>query len=260
MKKFLALLFSLFCLSLEVRAADCTKVFLTTPDGVKIAINHYGTSQSEVLILAPGWFMTKDSAPFKQMASIFSKDMDVISMDFRGHGESSGFYTFGTKETSDLKTVVDWAREHYEKVYLIGFSLGGAISLVHCAEYGDIDKLVVVSAPSDFSKIENRVYKKEAWLPTLQKFEAKRWFSVRPDIIMHSKTKPIDIVEQVQAPTLFMAGAKDPTVYPWHTKELYEKAKCPKKYELFSEGKHAEDLFIEEKGRFVDACRKWLKE
>ena len=35
-----------------------------------------------------------------------AKAFDVISLDFRGHGKSSGLYTFTDKEPKDLKTVI----------------------------------------------------------------------------------------------------------------------------------------------------------
>ena len=41
-----------------------------------------------------------------------------------------------------------------------------------------------------------------------------------------NKIKPINIVDKITVQSLFIAGEKDPTVHPWHTKELYNKAKC----------------------------------
>lgn len=235
------------------------EIFLTTSDGIKLALNHYQTEHDKVIILAHGWFMTKDSKAFSEMAEIFSKDFDVISFDFRGHGKSSGFYTFTSRETIDLKTVVDFAKKYYKKIYLAGFSLGGSIALIHCAQNNDIDKVIAVSPPCDFNKIENRMWKKEAFIPTLKKFELNRWLSVRPSIIIRKKIKPIDIVKQIKIPILFIAGKKDPTVYCWHTQKLYENAECEKRFELFENGIHAEDLFLDEPERFVNLCVNWLK-
>src|SRR5574344_1321879 len=77
---------------------------LLTKDGTKIAINLFQTGHDEVLIIAPGWFMCKDSDAFEEMSQDFSKDFDVISMDFRGHCKSSGRFTFTSKEPDDLNT------------------------------------------------------------------------------------------------------------------------------------------------------------
>ena len=103
------------------------------------------------------------------------------------------------------------------------------------------------------------MWKKEAFIPTLKKFELNRWLSVRPSIIIRKKIKPIDIVQQIKIPILFIAGKKDPTVYCWHTQKLYENAECEKRFELFENGIHAEDLFLDEPERFVNLCVNWLK-
>lgn len=236
------------------------ELFLTTEDNVKIAINHHKTGHDEVLIIAHGWFMTKDSGYFKDMANVFSKIFDIISMDFRGHGRSSGFYTFTSKEPIDMKAVVNYAKQHYSKIYLIGFSLGGALALIHSALEKDIDKIITVSAPHSFIKIENHMWKKEAWIHSLRKFEFKRWITVRPSLIIGKKIRPIDIVSKVDVPTLFIAGKKDVTVRAWHTKSLYRVAKCKKKFELFENCCHAEDLFYQERERFINVCCEWLKD
>ena len=234
------------------------EVFLTTPDNTKIAINHHKTGHKSALIIAHGWFMTKDSKYFHDMANVLSEDFDVISMDFRGHGRSSGAYTFTSKEPQDLKTVVDYAKKQYEKVYLIGFSLGGALVLIHSAVEKNVDKIIAVSAPHSFRKIENHMWRKEAWLQTLKKFEFNRLLSIRPCPIIGKKIRPIDIVDKIDVPTLFIAGELDPTVHAWHSECLFDKACCEKKYELFKNCFHAEDLFLQERQKFINTCKNWL--
>lgn len=236
------------------------EVFLKAADGVKIAINHHQTGHDEVLIIAHGWFMTKDSNCFSNMANVFSKDFDIISMDFRGHGRSSGFYTFTSKEPQDLKAVVDYAKQYYKKIYLMGFSLGGALVLIHSALEKDVDKIIAVSAPHSFIKIENHMWKKEAWWHSIKKFELIRWLTVRPSLIIGKKIRPIDIVSKIEVPTLFLAGKQDATVRAWHSLSLYRIAKCKKRFELFEDCCHAEDLFFQERNRFIKACIDWLKE
>lgn len=235
-------------------------IYLKTKDGIRIAINHHEGGCDEVLIIAHGWFMTKDSGYFSDMARVFSSNFDVISMDFRGHGKSSGFYTFTSKEPQDLKVVVDYAKKYYKKIYLLGFSLGGALVLIHSAFEKDVDKVIAVSAPHSFIKIENHMWKKEAWSHSFRKFEFIRWVTVRPSLVIGKKIRPIDIVAKVDVPTLFVAGKQDATVRAWHTKSLYRLAKCKKHFELFEEGCHAEDLFFQERERFIKVCTDWLHE
>ncbi len=234
------------------------EIKLKTKDGIDIAVNHYNKDFDSVIILAPGWFMTKDSKSFLEMSKIFNNQSDILTMDFRGHGRSNGFYTFTSKEVEDISVVIEYAKQRYKKIYLMGFSLGAALVLIAGSKFDCIDKIIAVSAPTCFSKIENKVWKKEAWIPTLQKCELKRWVSIRPSLINREKINPIDIIEKVKCPTLFLAGEKDPTVCSWHTEALYNKAKCPKKYELFENCCHAEDLFLQARERFIKICLDWL--
>ncbi|MBQ9244803.1 alpha/beta hydrolase [bacterium] len=234
------------------------EILLETKDKVKIAVNYYENGFDNVVIISPGWFMTKDSKSFKNIAEIFVKYSDVLVLDYRGHGKSSGFYTFTSREVLDILTVIQYAHKKYKKIYLAGFSLGAALSLIAASKRKYIDKIIVVSAPSDFKTIENHFWQKEAWLPTFQKFEPKRWLSVRPGLINLKKIKPIDIVDKIECPILFLAGAKDPTVCYWHTESLFNKATCKKRYELFLDCCHAEDLYTQAPEKFVNLCTEWL--
>lgn len=234
------------------------KIFLTTKDNVKIAANHYDNGFKNVVIIVPGWFMTKDSKAFCDISADFAKHCDVLTMDCRGHGKSSGFYTFTAKELNDLSAVVDFAKQRYEKIFLAGFSLGGSLVLMHGALNNDVEKIIAISAASDFDKIENQVWHPNAWIPTFKKFELKRWLSIRPSFILHKKIKPLDVVDKITVPTLFIAGGRDITVKPWHTKALYDKALCRKEFNLMEKSIHAEDLFIAEPEKFMDLCINWI--
>lgn len=234
------------------------ETFVYTRDNVKIAVNHYQNGFDTVLIIAPGWFMTKDSKPFRLMSEEFSVYTDVITMDFRGHGKSKGCFTFTSKEMYDLNAVLEFAKKYYKKIFLMGFSLGAATSIITAAENKNIEKLIAVSAPSEFKKIENHWWQKEAWLPTVKKCEPKVWMSIRPGKIYGKKLKPIEEVNKITCPTMFIAGDKDPTVGEWHTKLLYEKAKCQKQFVEFENCCHAEDLYLQKHEKFVKTCIDWL--
>lgn len=233
---------------------------LTTSDGTKIAINEFKTGHKDVLIIAPGWFMCKDSKPFEQMAKDFSKDFDVITMDFRGHCESSGRFTFTSKEYDDLNTVIKYARKRYKKIYVAGFSLGSATAVITEYKYKNADKLILVSPPTDFDEIENQLWKKEAFIPTFKKFELKTWTHIIPGELWLEKLKPIDIINQISpTPILIIAGRKDPTIRLWHAKKLYNTAKEPKDLVIYQDSIHAEDIYLQDKKRFIELCTNWLK-
>ncbi|MCR5260291.1 MAG: alpha/beta hydrolase [Candidatus Gastranaerophilales bacterium] len=234
--------------------------YVRTIDGINIAFTEYKTGHDEVLIIAPGWFMCKSSSPFVEMAIDFSKDFDVIALDFRGHCKSSGKFTFTSREYNDLKAVVDYARKKYKKVYAAGFSLGSATAIIEQYKYNNLDKLILVSPPSDFDKIENAIWKKEAFIPTFKKFEIETWTGIIPGKVWLSKEKPIEIIDKIApTPLLMIAGTKDPTIKVWHTVKLFNTAKDPKKLIIYGDSIHAEDIYLQNRQRFIKTCTEWLK-
>lgn len=236
------------------------EIILKTKDRVKIAADYYTKNCDSVVIIAPGWCMTKNSKAFREISREFFKKYDVLTFDFRGHGKSGGFYTFSAKEENDLSAVVDFAkRKNYKKIFLAGFSLGAAVCAIYAAKH-KTDKIILVSVPYDFSKIENQMYKKEAWFETFKKFELKRFLSIRPSVVIHRKTKPCDVIDKIGTPLLFIAGKKDPTVHFWHCEELFKKARCKKRFVLYENGLHAEDIFLHAGNDFMRTCFCWLEE
>lgn len=236
-------------------------IYLKTKDNINIGVNYYKNNFDEVLIIAPGWCMTKDSDAFVKISEKFSKHFDILAFDFRGHGKSSGFYTFSAKEIKDLDAVVQFAQsQNYKKIYLAGFSLGAAVALIYASQNDNIDKVIAVSAPYEFEKIENHMWKKSAWGETFKKFELSRFLSIRPYPIPLKKIKPSKVIKNLKVPTLFIAGEKDPTVHSWHTEKLYTEAVCAKDYKLYKNGYHAEDLFLHFEEDFTQQCLKWLKD
>lgn len=232
--------------------------YLKTNDGIKLALNHFKRNQENVVIIANGWTMSKDSLFIKRTSKLFTKFFDVISFDFRGHGESSGIYTFTAEESKDLDTVINYAKKQYKNIYLIGFSLGGAISIIHTARYKGVNKLIIVSAPHSFEKIHHFMWVIDFFKNPFKKYEFRRWIKVRPNLIIKEKTRPIDVVGEIDVPTLFIAGDLDTITDFEDTKSLFEKAKCEKKFELFENCYHAEDLIHQEKDKFMDVCYEWF--
>jgi pimeloyl-ACP methyl ester carboxylesterase len=234
---------------------------LNTNNKIQIAINHYHSPKRDsVIIICPGCFICKDAKPFLNMANDFFSHFDVITMNFRGHGKSSGLFTFTAKEHEDLSAVVKYAKEKYSKIGLIGFSLGAATAIIYTATHKDIQSLIAVSAPSDFDKIENHFLKKEAIIPFFEKFELGKTPAIRPGNILQKKPKPIDLIHKISPiPVLFITGSNDPIISPWHTDELYKKAHEPKAILKFQDGIHAEELYLKSRNKFLKECITWFE-
>jgi hypothetical protein len=181
-------------------------------------------------------------------------------MDQRGHGNSEGVFSFSSKEHEDIKAVVEYAKENYTYIYLMGFSLGAASCIIEVATNKNVNGLITVSAPISFENIENRFLYKDALIPGIQKF-GNHTLKMRLGNIFEKKEKPVDVIDKISPiPILLIQGEKDPIIFKHHAETLYKKAKEPKKLMVIKEGLHAEDLYINNPKEFVSLCNSWLKE
>lgn len=129
---------------------------LLDSESLRLAACHIPASKPErpVVVLCHGLGANKQNfLPVAQM--LHGLDFNVVTFDFRGHGDSEGrTITFGIKESRDVKAAFGWARgKHpFSKVYGVGYSMGGAALVRMAAEHGGFDKVVV---DSSFARAEN---------------------------------------------------------------------------------------------------------
>ncbi|MCC7107485.1 MAG: alpha/beta fold hydrolase [Chloroflexi bacterium] len=235
---------------------------LIEPGGIRIAVEVYGRGRcGRAALVCPGFFQSKDTATFRHMCLALSSSsrsgLDVIAMDFRGHGRSSGVFTFSALEDADLEAVIEWARREYPHLAIIGFSLGGAVALNTLARHPRAAQaLVAVSAPSSFAEIEFRFWTPDAIRTGWRGLE--RGAGCRPGNPFLPKVAPIESVVKCGMPKLFVHGTGDPIVGVGHSYRLFAAAPEPRRLEVFEGGGHAEDLFRQEPERFVRLVRSWL--
>lgn len=228
-------------------------------DKIKIALNHFKKDgRDSVLIICHGFAMSKDSKPFIDLSNDFLKSFDIIVMDQRGHGDSEGIFSFSAKEHEDVKAVIEYAKENYTRIYLMGFSLGAASCIIEVAKNKNVNALIAVSTPISFEKIENRFLYKDALIPGIQKFGGHT-LKMRLGNMFEEKEKPLDVIDRISPlPLLLIQGENDPIIFKHHAEKLYKKAKDPKKLVMIEKGLHAEDLYINKPEEFVSLCSSWL--
>jgi pimeloyl-ACP methyl ester carboxylesterase len=210
------------------------------------------------VIICPGFWQSKDTPTFRRMSEALAADHDVLAMDFRGHGRSSGFYTFSAREGTDLEAVLDAAQGEYAWVGLVGFSMGAAISIITARRRREtVHRLVAVSAPSAFEQVEFKWWTPEAMRTGLRGMEPGA--GCRPGNLLLKKERALDHVAALAGvPVLFVHGTRDAIVGVEHSRRLYAVAAEPKRLEIFEGAGHAEDLFRQEPGRFLRIVRGWF--
>ena len=171
----------------KVELLKLTSERITTPDGDFLELDWYRNANSKLVIISHGLEGNSSRAYMLGMAKIFFKNgFDVLTWNFRGCGTEMNnqviFYHSGA--TYDLDFVVKHAEKNYEEIHLIGFSLGGNLTLKYLGEKKSsipkIKKGVAISVPmhlasscEKISKGENTLYSKR-FLKTLKEKVVKK--------------------------------------------------------------------------------------
>lgn len=233
---------------------------LPTSDGQRIAFHHYKNGHDCLVIVAHGFYNSKDSELIQELIKSLLDTYDVFAFDFRGHGKSSGLFTWSAKEPEDLKAVLKYLAGKYKKCGLIGFSYGGAISIIALAQARGVDSLVCVSSPSDQSKIDYHFWQldweNDVWYNLILP-NGRRNKGIRPGPFWLKKIKPIDALPSLEIPVMFIHGDKDWVIKPWHSEKMRAAAKNGE-LKIIPGGKHAEFLMRRHADELVTAIKNWF--
>ncbi len=161
-----------------------------TPDGDFVDIDISPVGSRRAVIVSHGLEGMSDRAYVKGMIRAFNRrGWDGVAFNFRGcSGEPNRkAATYHSGKTDDLHTVVEYvlAEKKYQAISLVGFSLGGNLTLKYVGERGDrilpqIKSAVGISAPCDLvsssvelHKMKNYVYAKRFLITLVQKMKDK---------------------------------------------------------------------------------------
>ncbi len=141
---------------------------------ITLDINFTKTKNSPLVIFSHGFKGFKDWGPFNTVSDIFVQSgLNFLKFNFSHNGvslqkphEFSDLEAFGNNnfsiELEDLESIIDWAKINLKqkvdltRIYLLGHSRGGGISILKAASNSSIKKLVTWASVSDFEKkIEN---------------------------------------------------------------------------------------------------------
>ncbi len=237
--------------------------FVLTADHTKIHYTHYKSNHKQVVVIAHGFFNNGEVFLMKKLAEDLKEHFDVISFDFRGHGKSSGVFTWTSKEGQDLEAVLKYVKEQkYEHIGVLGFSLGAAVALIAAAKDHDIQSVIAVSAPCDFWQIDYHFWESDMLLDLKLNLGKKgKGKGVRPGNPFAPKIRPLDIVDKISPlAVLFIHGDKDWLIKHRHAQELFKKTKDPKRLVIVPGAGHAERIYDERPQEFLDLCIGWFRE
>lgn len=155
----------------------------------------------------------------------------TLSIDFQGHGESSGEQlTFGHLEAHDARAAINYVRKRLPdvKIAVIGESLGGAACLLGEGNPNADAYIFELVFPDLHQAIVNRIGMFiGAWPAAVATPFLTLQYEFRLDVDIDAM-RPIDTIAGVDAPVFVIGGELDDRTPPEETTSLFDAAEKPK--------------------------------
>ncbi len=148
---------------------------IDTPDGDFLDLDWLRGNGARVAILSHGLEGSSQRTYVSGMASkLASAGWDILAWNYRGcSGEQNRrLRTYHSGATEDLDVVVKAAQAEYDHIDLVGFSLGGNLTLKYLGELGEdapIRSAVAFSVPCDLAA-SSRYLARAAAFPYMKRF------------------------------------------------------------------------------------------
>jgi predicted alpha/beta-fold hydrolase len=158
-------------LARKVKDVHYRRERIQTPDNDFLDLDWLQQGSERLMIISHGLEGNSSRAYMKGMAHAgFTNRFDVLTWNFRGCSEEMNqqlrFYHSGA--TDDLDCIVKHAiRKGYREIYLVGFSLGGNLTLKYLGEqqsYAELKRAAVFSVPLDLHASCLKICKPSNWV------------------------------------------------------------------------------------------------
>lgn len=247
---------------------DFTEVSFYTSDRVKLYANLYrpGKQSQDLVVMLNGFGASKEQLKKDRLAREISSIYDVLALDFRGHGKSGGAFTGTNAEAEDVEAAIKYAgRQGYERVILIGFSMGGTVALKSAALYKDeVSGVITISAPFyiDYDDPNNLIQRLTGVAVESAPFTMGNLSGLR--VIPLDFAGDLDLRDQIGAvtqPMLIIHGNQDwliPVDDAYAISQL--SASESKKLVILPESFHSEFVHDETYTEIIQEILTWLRE
>jgi predicted alpha/beta-fold hydrolase len=207
---------------------------ITTPDDDFLDLYRLSNNADKLVIIQHGLEGNASRPYIRGMANIFFQNgFDVITWNYRGCGDEMNkkirFYHSGA--TDDLHTVIEHALagKNIQEIYLVGFSLGGNMTLKYLGErsvHPLIKKAVVFSVPLDLesscqqiSLPTNRLYARRFIKSLKKKISTKA--ALMPGLDIEKLKSISSLLEFDNTYTAPLHGYKDAVDYYTHCSAIH---------------------------------------
>jgi len=226
---------------------NIANVTFNNNNGVRIAGRLYSSelNTGAGVIFSHGLFSNKDGYKITRLAAdIVSTGNDLLTFDFSFVGESGGNIEDLSilQEVRDLGCAVQFmASRGYENIHLIGSSMGGAVSALHCSgQTGDVRSLVTIAMPVDIAGLMTR----NAGIDNIDLLDDAGMTEIDGILIKNSFFKEAHLIDiigalpNIHVPVLIFHGRQDPIVPVENAFIAERNITSPKELLIIPDGDH----------------------
>lgn len=206
------------------------EITLVTEDGVRLRVRHssHPAGAHAVVVVAHGFAAGLDHPDVRSLADqLFSANLDVVTYDARGHGQSEGRCGVGSTEHHDVACVVAHVAAAGLPVLVVGVSMGAIAVVAYLAATQGRDPAVVgavlVSAPSRWRMRPSAVGVLNVVLTrsAVGRWAAGRWLGVRIRPGWWPGETPESAMNRIGIPVVVVHGANDHLLASSHARRLH---------------------------------------
>ena len=205
-----------------------------SPKGVVIGCHGHGGRKDEMLGIG---------------TNCWRAGYSVLLFDFRGRGESDPWpQTLISREVDDLRAAIAFARARAPEapLGLVGFSMGGAVSLLAAAEEPGVAAVVADSAFTSGRDVVAHGVRSVLRVPPEMFVLAADELAQRRHGYRFSSARPIEAVSRIAPrPVFIVHGDADTTVPVAHAHRLYEAAGEPRTLWIVPGAEHCGAYFAD---------------
>ena len=185
------------------------EVTFKAEDGIELNGNIFG--QGNKWVVLSHMYPTDQTSWFDFAKELAGRGYVALTFDFRGYGKSKGNKDDIPNIDKDIKAAIAYVKQYdYEKLFLIGASMGGTATIVAAAEE-DVSGVVTLAAPDK----------------------------------MGNDMDALAVVSKLKMPKIFIS-AKGDEYHAESANRLYENAVEPKAIEIIEGKAHGTFIFEEE--------------
>jgi len=213
------------------------KRYIPNPQGLRIHHVEHHHSDDQLYILAHGFTGSLDShviASFRQFLN--QAGLSNVSIDFTNNlNESDGQFEHHTisGEVNDLKVIYDAYRDRYQKIYLVGHSMGCTVASQFALQH-EVDGLLLVAPPFSIRDIILGIAQATFGnvRAALAKWERDQTFPIYKErdqthyplsYEFYQDLSQIDpsAIERISSPSVIIYSLADPVVPPAQSVQLF---------------------------------------